>query len=109
MSDRLYRNLPLLKLLFKAKPAQRRVILQAASNELILTLCEVALNILKGTIPLTTTQYHVLKKKKFEIKFFADKKIGVSRKKKVINQKGGFLVPLLSIALPFITSLITAK
>lgn len=108
MSDRLYRNLSLLKLLFKAKPAQRRVILQTASNELILTLCEIAFNVLNGTIPLTTKQYRSLKKKKSEITFFADKKVAVSRKKKVINQKGGgILLPLLSVALPFITSLIT--
>ncbi len=29
------------------------------------------------------------------------------RKKRMINQRGGFLVPLLSVAIPFITSLIS--
>ncbi len=35
MSDRLCKNLPLLKLLYKASPKQRRVILQTASDQLI--------------------------------------------------------------------------
>ncbi len=37
------------------------------------------------------------------------KKIYVERKKRLINQRGGFLVPLLSVAIPFISSLITSK
>ena len=57
MSARIHRNLPLWKLLLKAKPAQRQHILQAMSNELMLTLCEVTFNILSGTIPLSDLQY----------------------------------------------------
>ena len=109
MSARIDRNMPLLNILLKAKPAQRRLILQSASNELILTLCEVAFNILCGTIPLTNSQYKKLEKKKTEIKFFADKKIGVRRKKRAINQRGGFLHPLPSVAKPFISSLIASR
>ena len=99
----------LLNLLFKAKPLQRRLILQSASDELILTLCEVALNILRGTIPLTKAQYRKLEKKKTAIKFIADKKIGVLKKRLAINQQGGFILPLLSVAIPFITSLIASR
>ncbi len=109
MSDRLCKNLPLLKLLYKASPKQRRVILQTASDQLILSLCEIALNVLRGTIPLNTTQYRRLKKRKDEIKYGASKKITVVRKKRMINQRGGFLVPLLSVAIPFITSLISRQ
>lgn len=109
MSDRLCKQLPLLKLLHKAKPKQRRLILQSASNELILALCELALNILYGTIPLDPGQYRKLKRRKAEIKFVADKKIGISAKKKVFNQSGGFLLPLLSVAVPFISSLIASR
>ncbi len=108
MSDRLCKNLPLLKLLYKASPKQRRVILQTASDQLILSLCEIALNVLRGTIPLNTIQYRRLKKRKDEIKY-ASKKITVVRKKRMINQRGGFLVPLLSVAIHFITSLISRQ
>ena len=109
MSERLCRNLPILKRLLKAKPGQRRVILHTASDELILALCEVALNILRGTIPLTDVQYKKLRKNKALIKLIADKKVGMRKKRYAINQKGGFLLPLLSIALPFITSLFTSR
>lgn len=64
MSDRLCKNLPLLKLLYKASPRQRRVILQSASDQPILSLCEIALNVLHGNIPLNTNQFRRLKKKK---------------------------------------------
>jgi hypothetical protein len=109
MSARLLRNLPLLKLLLKATPKQRRVILEAAADELIVTLCEVALNVVHGNIPLTPQQYQKLKRRRSEIKIVADKKVGVRRKRRLINQQGGFLLPLLSAAIPFITSLITSK
>ena len=72
----------LLNLLFKAKPVQRRLLLQLASDELILT-AKVALDILCGTIPLTNAQYKKLEKS--VIKFIADKKIGM-RKRRAINQ-----------------------
>lgn len=106
MSGRLLRNHSLLKLLLKATPKQRRVILQAATDEFILCLCELALNVLHGNIPLTQQQHQKLKRKRTEIKFVADKKVGVKRKRRLINQQGGFLLPLLSVAVPFITSLI---
>lgn len=109
MSVRLCRNLPLLKLLYKATPKQRRAILQSSSDELILTLCEVALNVLHGTIPLTANQHQKLKKRKKEIKITADQKINVKKKRRILNQRGGFLLPLLSVAIPFITSLITSR
>ncbi len=109
MSDRLCKNLPLLKLLYKASSKQRRVILQSASDQLILTLCEIALNVLRGTIPLNNAQFRRLKKRKEEIKYAASKKINVEKKKRMINQRGGFLLPLLSVAIPFITSLITSR
>ena len=42
-------------------------------------------NILSGTIPLSDSQYKKFEKKKTEIKFIADKYIGVCRKKRAIN------------------------
>lgn len=109
MSGRLLRNHSLLKLLLKATPKQRRVILQAATDEFILCLCELALNVLHGNIPLTQQQHQKLKRNRTEIKFVADKKVRVKRKRRLINQQGGFLLPLLSVAVPFITSLIASN
>ncbi len=44
MSARLCKHLPVLKLLHKASPKQRRLILQSASDEFILSLCETNLD-----------------------------------------------------------------
>ncbi len=93
MSDRLCKNLSLLKLLYKASPKQRCIILQSASDQLILSLCEIALNVLRGTIPLNSAQFWRLKKRKEEIKYTASKKINVVRKKRMINQRGVFSYP----------------
>ncbi len=81
LSDRLCKNLPLLKLLYKASPKQRRVILQWASDQRILVLYEIYLNVLQSTIPLNSTQFQRLKKRKEEIIYTASKKINVERKK----------------------------
>ncbi len=67
MSAKLCKHLPLLKMLHKATPKQRRLILQSSSDKLILTLCEVALNILYGMIPINRQQYQKLKRRKSEI------------------------------------------
>ena len=109
MSSRVQRNLPLLEMLYKATPGVRRVIVCGSSTDFIDALCEIALNVLRGNIPLTDKQYAQLKKKKNIIRLIADKKVKHLRKKKTINQSGGFLLPLLGAAIPFITSLITRR
>lgn len=109
MSKRIKRNLPILKALLVLKPSERRSLLCHASEDLILTLCEIALNVLKGNIPLTSEQYAKLKKQKKFIKLFANRKTGLKHKRKVLMQSGGFLGTLLGVAIPLITSLITGR
>lgn len=96
-----------MELLYKSKPSVRKVIVSKAGPDFINALCELALNILNGNVPLTTKQYKKLNKKKSVIRLVADKKVKVFKKKKVLNQHGGFLVPLLAAALPFISSFFT--
>lgn len=107
MSSRVQRNLAMMELLYKATPGMRRVIVCGASADFIDALCEIALNVLRGNIPLTEKQYAQLKKKRGIIRLVADKNVKHLNKKKRINQSGGFLLPLLGAAIPFITSLIS--
>ena len=109
MSERLKKTLPLLNSLHRSPSRRRKDILRDAPTDLILSICELALNVLRGNIPLTTKQYRVLKIQKKWIKLFDDKRASVERKRKVINQSGGFLLPLLSVAIPFISSLIASR
>ena len=106
MSTLIHRNLALLERLHRARPGARRTILKNADADFLNALCEIALNILRGKIPLTAKQYALLKKRKEHVRLIADKRINFTRKKKIINQRGhGFILPLLGAALPFITSL----
>ena len=109
MSKRLRRNLPVLKTVLSLKPKQRKKNVCHSSEDLILALCEIALNVLKGNIPLTSTQYSKLNKQKKFIKLFADRKTGLPRKRKVLRQSGGFILPLLASSLPFLFNLFTAR
>ena len=109
MSACIRRNRILLERLFKARGATRRAILNNAQPDFLNALCEIAFNILHGKIPLTRRQYSQLQKQKTCIRNFASKSVSLSKKKKkLVNQKGGgFIFPLLSAALPFISSLFT--
>lgn len=109
MSLRLKRNLPLLRSLVGATAKERKAILDHCSSDLILSLCEIALNLLKGRIPLTLTQLKKLERQKTAIKLFANKRASLQKKRHSIQQSGGFLLPLLTIDVPFITSLIAAR
>lgn len=109
MSSRMQRNLALLEMLYKSTPRMRKVIVSNAGADFISALCEIALNVLSGNIPLTEQQYSQLKKKKSVVRIVADKRIKILRKRKTINQSGGFLLPLLGAAIPFIASLITRR
>ena len=100
------RTFTLLDMLHKASPRERGVIVSNASPDFINALCEISLNVLQGHIPLSNIQYKLLKKKKKVIRLIADKKVKHLKKKKTINQTGGFLLPLLGAAIPFIASLI---
>ena len=68
MSACIHRNCDHLKFLFKAPPHLRKVILNTASEDFISALCEVALNVLQGRIPLTSGQYHRLRKEKARVR-----------------------------------------
>ena len=109
MSVRLKRNFQALNSLYQASPGERKVILRKAPTDLILAICEIALNLLRGNIPLTAQQYRQLKRRKKTIKLFANKRTTVESKRKAVNQSGGFLHPLLSVAVPFISSLIASR
>ncbi len=74
MSAGLKRNAPLLRALYHATPRKRKDILTHSSLDFLQALWEVALNRLKGNIPLSPRQYKTLKRKRKIIRLLADKK-----------------------------------
>lgn len=91
--------------LLQAPPKMRRHMTQHAPKELIHCVSECCQNVLKGNVPLSPTQLRKLKPKRQVLRQLADKKVSVPKKKKIINQNGGFLPLLALAAAPVVTSL----
>nr|DAC81315.1 TPA_asm: gasderminX [Larimichthys croaker adintovirus] len=107
MSARIRRNAPLLKALYHATPRKRKDILAHSSPDFLQALCEIALNLLKGNIPLSSPQYKKLKSRRKIIRLLADKKTALNQKRRTLmKQSGGFILPLLSAAVPILGNLI---
>ncbi len=72
MSKRLKKNIELLKILKKAKPKQRKLLLEAAENGLIYCLCECIDNVLRGNVKLSSVRKRELGKHKDVLRKIVD-------------------------------------
>ena len=95
-----------LHVLSKCNKVQRLGILKGADPKLIQAICECALNVVKGNIPLTPHQKRKLTPHKKVLRHLADKRKTLQSKKKILVQKGGFLPLLLSAIVPTIANLL---
>lgn len=95
-TERLQRNATKLKRLRKASKAMRKQMLQQnlADTDFIQCICECSKNILNGNVPLTNRQMTKLRRKKMSMRNLADKRVSITKKKKII-QTGGFLGAIL--------------
>jgi hypothetical protein len=72
----------------------RITILKKADPKLILAICEVIYNILEGNVPLNRSEKEILSKDKKILRKLVEKN-KITYKKKLLIQKGGFILPLL--------------
>ena len=107
MSKALENSEPYIRLLARSSAKRRKLLLNQATREELKSLCEICLNILKGNIPLGDTNFRRLNRNCNTIKALANKRISLKIKKGIVNQKGGFLGTVASIALPLLASLFT--
>ena len=56
MSKRMKRSLPYLQVMAMCKPKLRKMLVAHAPSDVVMAICECALNLLKGVIPLTLRQ-----------------------------------------------------
>ena len=80
------------RLLSLATPQARKELIRKGNRELIDSVCECCLNVLKENVPLNSQEKPKLRKHKNELRTLVKK--SVSQKKEII-QKGGFLGALL--------------
>jgi len=67
------------------------------------------LKVLNDNIPLIGCDTRKLHKHKLALRKLVDKQAPLSAKKRLIVQRGGFLLPLLAAVLPTLDSIIAAK
>ncbi len=96
----------ILKELAREKSIYRITILKKADPKLIIAICEIIYNILEGNLPLDSKQKELLFKEKNFLRKLVEKN-KITYKKRLLVQKGGFILPLLlPIALSAISSLL---
>ena len=102
-------NYHTLHVLRTAEPKLREDLISNCNSELVNSISECILNAVNGNVKLTGCNTHKLRKHKVTLRKVVDKRVPLSTKKKLIVQRGGFLLPLLRAVLPVIASLILSS
>ena len=92
---KLMANKHFLHILKNANPQLRKNILKDSNPDLIKALCEVCMNTLNGNMKISNSTKSQLKKYKKTLRCLASPKVKLTRKRKLLIQKGGFLPVLL--------------
>lgn len=96
-----------LDLIAKAKTKKHRSdLIRSAKNCVIDSISEIALNCLKGNLPLKSCDFKKLKRQKTILRKLASR-LPVDQRRKLILQKGGILPFLVPTALGFLGTLAT--
>ena len=89
----------------RSRAGERKKVLKAATNEELKGLCEVCLNVVRGNVKLSKRRFTGFKRHKNVLHKLSNKKVSLKAKRKVINQKGGFLGTLAAFSAPLLTQL----
>lgn len=91
-----HKQAAILRALYHLNNKQRSAVLQKADLKLVRCICECALNILRGNVPLKHPHKQRLKRYACVLRRLADKNNSWKDKKRLIIQRGGFLPLLLA-------------
>lgn len=86
----------ILRALYHLNEEQRKALLQKADPSLVRYICECALNVLQGNVPLSKGHKSRLRKHVNVLRKLANPAETFTKKKKIIIQRGGFLPVLLA-------------
>lgn len=110
MSRRILKNRRFLEYYLEADGKQRKKLLENANKDQIDSLCECALNVVKRNIPIDEATKSSLCKHKQAICKVALTKQPLTKRKKILVQKGGAFLPLiLQTVLPLLASALFSK
>src|SRR5260221_5342422 len=105
MSGRVKKYKQQLRLLHDASPKIRKSLIVGCRPQMLSCICECAVNILKGNVPLTSGQKKKLCRHKHSLRLLSNKKVAIKSKKKLL-QTGGFLGALLTPILSLLGGLL---
>jgi len=100
------RFVPVLKRINKLGDKAKRQYVKKCNKEFIDCISECAKNVLRGNVPLTSSQIGRLRRHKQNLRALSIKKTSL-RKKRRILQKGGFLGAILTPVLSLLGGLIS--
>jgi hypothetical protein len=103
---RIKSNYHALNVLKSAQPKLRKAIISNCNRELLNCISECILNVLNGNLKVSDCAKQKLKKHKSVHRKVADKRVTSSAKMRLIHQRGGFLLPLLTAVLPTLANLL---
>lgn len=95
----------------KGSPKLRKALIKCGSDDYIKTLCEVCLNVIAGTFPVSDKLKAHLEKYKQPLREVAFGKKDLKAKRKTLTQSGGAFLPILisSVLSSLIGKLIKGK
>lgn len=103
-------DVPFFKYLESASKKARKSIIKKTNQKQVSAICKVCRNVLDGKIAISTEQRGKLCKYKKTLRALADKKVKFRKKKIILAQSGGSLIPLLlNIAAPILAALFNKK
>lgn len=103
--NRVVEHIDFLKYLQKISPQRQKAIIKAADKPILEALSEIALNLIKRNITLSSTEIDKLRPFEEQIYQLSLRKHSVSKKKRIL-QSGGFIGTLLGSVLPVLISTI---
>lgn len=95
MTRRIKTHAVLLKTLAHCTAKQRRALLKTADKGLIDAICECIVNVINGNIKISPTHRRTLSKHKQKLRKLSNRGTSFKERKRLLNQRGGFLIPLL--------------
>lgn len=95
MHNTLINNSELLRALAKLGGKERVALLKAVDDKKIHCVCECVYNTLKGKVPLSASQRTRLSRHKKTLRRIVKPKESISKKRKLLVQKGGSFLPLV--------------
>jgi hypothetical protein len=102
-------NIESLQSLARATPPKRKLLLKAADGGLVKAVCECASNTLHGNVPLTPKQKKTLRRHKKIMRVLAGKSKLENKKKRLVQEGGGLVAPLLAAAIPLLMQMLKKK